>query len=97
MCRGSCSSLEAEGKYRISNLISTYSLPKAIDEVVDSLIEGTEAEIAAERPESTECNTEAKILADLEGFREKPIQELTREEIHAYIELLAASGVEAND
>jgi len=95
VCRGSCSSLEAEGKYRISYLISTYSLPKVIDEVVDSLIKGTETEIAAERPESTECNTEARILANLERFREKPIEELTREEIHTYIELLAASGVEA--
>ena len=95
MCRGSCSSLEAEGKYRISYLISTYSLPKVIDEVVDSLIKGTETEIAAERPEITECNTEARILANLERFREKPIEELTREEIHTYIELLAASGVEA--
>jgi len=89
---GSISTLGEESKNRLGSQIDTYLSSNLIGALTEEKV-GTEKEREKRTPES---NTKARILGNLGRFREKPIQELTREEIHAYIELLAASGVEAN-
>ena len=99
MCRGSINILDSEGKNGLGSQIGTYLSSILIEALIEEPkpLPTKKVETETEREKRTsESNTKARILGNLERFREKPIQELTRQEIHAYIELLAASGVETN-
>ena len=95
MSAGSFSTLDIEGKNGLGSQIGTYLSSILIEALIEEpkplptkKVE-TETEREKRNPES---NTKTRILDNLEEFREKPIQELTQEEIHAYIELLASGG-----
>lgn len=99
MSWGSFSTLDIEGKNGLGSQIGTYLSSILIEAPIEEPkpLPTKKVETETEREKRTpESNTKTRILGNLERFREKPIQELTQEEIHAYIELLAASGVETN-
>ena len=98
MDQGSFSTLVNESKNGLGPQIEAYLTSILIETLIEEsrtpLTKKTDTE-RERKKRTTESNTKARILGNLEVFREKPIQELTREEIHAYTELLA-SGVEAD-